>query len=212
MERELKNQWCDLVQNFTADAGLAEELFAEIRSHYTAMGRHYHTLAHIAHLLCLYHTYHFKLEDPESVQFAIWYHDLIYEPGHSDNEARSAEIAGQRLGRLAFPEPKVQQVQSLILATHYHRQDSQMDHLNGRFFLDCDLSILGADRERYVEYIQEIRQEYIMVPLAAYKRGREAVLQQFLQKGTIYQTAELRERFEVQARSNIQFELMLLKG
>jgi predicted metal-dependent HD superfamily phosphohydrolase len=211
-EQRLKSQWHDLARVYSAEVGLAEELFTEIKNHYTSHNRHYHTLSHLSHLLRLFNEFRSALTCPDCVAFAIWYHDLIYDPAQPFNEAKSADVAVQRLHRLQVPEAKILRVKNLILATERHQLSSATDDFDGRFFLDCDLSILGADRKAYVDYLQEIRQEFSMVSLAAYRRGREAVLQGFLQQEWIYQTPGLRERFEGQARSNLQFELSLYQG
>lgn len=210
IDTDLASQWHGLVQTFTCNQDLAEEMLAEIIERYTALARHYHTLAHLVDLLRLFKEYRDLVQDQAAVQFAVWYHDFVYEPHRSDNEAQSADIAGQRLHRLAVPDPIILKVKRLILATRHHTLLPGKDDFDSRFFLDCDLSILGADRERYAEYMQEIRQEYISVPLSDYREGRKAVLQRLLERESIYFAAEFQARFEEQARDNMQFELSLL--
>jgi predicted metal-dependent HD superfamily phosphohydrolase len=210
LEEKLRDPWHDLLQKYTTDISLIEELYSEITGHYTALGRHYHTLSHLSNLLHLLYEYRSKLLDSESVEFAIWYHDLIYEPTQPHSEARSADIAAQRLQRLSFPPERIQKVKSMIASSFRHHLHPGADDVDGRFFLDFDLAILGADRQVYVDYLQEIRQEYIKIPLSDYTRGRKVVLQRFLEKEAIYFTAEFQERFEEQARDNIQFEMNLL--
>jgi predicted metal-dependent HD superfamily phosphohydrolase len=210
IDTSLQSQWHSLVQTLTSNQDLAEEMLAEITERYTVLGRHYHTLAHLVDLLRLFHEYRDLVQDQAAVQFAIWYHDFVYDPHQSDYEALSADIASQRLHRLAVPDPIILKVKRLILATRHHTLLPVREDLDCLLFLDCDLSILGADRERYAEYMQEIRQEYIKVPLSDYSEGRKAVLQRLLERETIYLTAEFQARFEEQARDNMQFELSLL--
>lgn len=212
LDTSLQSHWHTLVRKFTNNQDLAEEMFAEITARYTEAGRHYHTLAHLTDLLRLFDEYRDLIQDQATVLFAIWYHDFVFDSHRSDNEALSADIASQRLHRLTVPDPIILKVKRLILATRYHTLLSGTDDFDSRVFLDADLAILGADRERYAEYMQEIRQEYITVPLSDYSNAREVVLQRFLEKDKIYGTAEFQERFEEQARDNIKFELTLLKG
>ena len=212
LKDQLKGQWQDLVRSYSPDPGTGDELFAEIKEHYSAQGRYYHNLAHLHHLLSLLDEFRLMLAEPDTLAFAIWYHDLIYDPIRPHNEARSADVAAQRLHQLKMPPDKIQRVKSLILATHRHLLAPTIDDYDGRFFLDSDLSVLGASRETYIAYMQAIRQEYIMVPLAVYRNGREQVLQRLLDREHIFLTTELRERLEEQALSNIRFELQLLKG
>lgn len=75
---------------------------------------------------------------------------------------------------------------------------------------DIDLSILGSDAELYDRYEGWIRQEYDFVPEAAFRKGRSAVLQSFLDQAVIYHTVELRERLEVPARDNLSRALAKL--
>jgi len=75
---------------------------------------------------------------------------------------------------------------------------------------DIDLSILGADAELYDRYEGWIRQEYEFVPEEAFRKGRSAVLQSFLDQDVIYHTIELRERLEVSARDNLSRALAKL--
>lgn len=77
-------------------------------------------------------------------------------------------------------------------------------------YIIIDLSILGADWDIYQTYIKNIRTEYKIYPDFAYNKGRIKVLQHFLDLEKIYKTAELQERFESQARRNLQQEIALL--
>jgi predicted metal-dependent HD superfamily phosphohydrolase len=61
--------------------------------------RHYHNLAH---LLCMFDFVKraskagITLVDPAAVEWAVWFHDIIYQPSSKSNEAESAELAGKR--------------------------------------------------------------------------------------------------------------------
>jgi predicted metal-dependent HD superfamily phosphohydrolase len=35
------------------------------------------------------------LTDPAAVEWAVWFHDIVYEPSSKSNEADSAELAGK---------------------------------------------------------------------------------------------------------------------
>jgi predicted metal-dependent HD superfamily phosphohydrolase len=72
---------------------------------------------------------------------------------------------------------------------------------------DADLAILGAPREKYVQYAQAIRQEYVHVPSAEYHVGRSRVLHSFLDRESIYRTPYAREHWEERARENLASEI-----
>jgi predicted metal-dependent HD superfamily phosphohydrolase len=74
-------------------------------------------------------------------------------------------------------------------------------------FLDADLAILGSAPARYDEYAAQIRREYAHIPAALFRSGRASLMRAFLARPRIYATEEFRERFEAQARANIEREL-----
>ena len=71
-------------------------------------------------------------------------------------------------------------------------------------FLDIDLTILGQHSAIYERYETAIRSEYQHVPLWLYKRVRKRLLKRFLRQPIIYYSRYFKERFEQQARVNIQ--------
>lgn len=72
-------------------------------------------------------------------------------------------------------------------------------------FLDLDLLILQSDS--YVEYSQQIRNEYIHINDADFRSGRTHVMEKFLQRPQIYF-----KRDDKKARENIHTELLMLRG
>ncbi len=74
-------------------------------------------------------------------------------------------------------------------------------------FTDADLSILGSDPDTYKVYSKQIRREYSIYPEIIYNPGRKKVLTHFLKMDKIYKTEEFSDRYELNARINIQTEL-----
>jgi predicted metal-dependent HD superfamily phosphohydrolase len=70
-----------------------------------------------------------------------------------------------------------------------------------------DLSILGASQSVYQLYCNAIRKEYKNIPWLLYKRGRKRFLQETLKRTHIFLTKEYQDRYEKQARMNMQEEL-----
>lgn len=145
-----------------------------------------------------------KLGDEELVYLVIWFHDAIYDSWKSDNEELSAEMAKEFLIKINYPIYKIDKIVQYILATKTHESNGDPD-LN--FFLDFDLSILGADETIYDIYAQQIRDEFSFYPNFLYNRGRRKVLNAILEKKSIYKTDEFNALLENQARLNIQREL-----
>lgn len=198
----LHYEWCDLALSYTSDKILIDNIFNILQKKYEEKHRTYHNLSHIRTLLNLCKDFKDSLKDYNTVRFAVWFHDAIYNTKRRDNEQQSAGLASQLLSRLGAQSSECVQ---MIEATkdHYGRGLSA----DVRLFLDMDLAILGASEEIYTEYAKAVRDEYSWVPDLLYRRGRREVLEAFLEREAIYLTEEMRERYEVQARKNISSEL-----
>ena len=204
---KVKTAWKKLCSRYSADVALVAQLWEELEQAYTSKGHHYHTLVHLAYMLELAKKYGKKGERYNLLLFAIFYHDIVYSATQSDNEEKSAAIAGKRLAGLGLAPVDVAFVKEMILATKAHQQQSD-DSIN--LLLDLDLAILGAHEERYDAYSQAVRQEYSLYPDLIYKPGRTKVLQHFLNQPSIYKTSLFKQNFEAQARQNLQRELKQL--
>lgn len=185
-----------------ADAATVDRWRAEVARRYSEPHRHYHTLAHIEHLLSL------LPHASETVLAAVWFHDAIYDGPL--NEERSAAFGREALTDLRFAPDEIEQVERMIAATKSH--DASGLTTEQAAFLDADLAILGSDRDRYRAYVSEVRQEYAHVPEAMFRAGRAAILRAFLARERIYFTEEFRRRFERQARENMEWELARLSS
>ena len=176
---------------------------------YAGSGRHYHTRRHIEHCLELLAGWR-GLADSERrvLTWAIWWHDAIYDPRATDNEAKSAEMARRDLPGLGATSAEVDEVARLILLTAGH-QVPQGDRL-GTILVSIDLAILGAEPAAYDDYAVAVRQEYVHVPEPLWRRGRARVLQHFLDTPVIFPDAEFRQAREAQARANLARELASL--
>ena len=198
-------QWVSLASRYASDSSTIESLFNSIVEHYSAKNRAYHNLSHIQSLLSLSESLMDKIQNRDALYFAIWFHDVIYDTKRSDNEEKSAEFAVEALAGLGVPERTVATTREMILATKHHRADDLSWDMKA--FLDLDISILGAPEEIYKEYSRAIRKEYSWVPGFLYRKGRMKVLNDFLERERIYNTEEIRARYESQARHNIAEEV-----
>ncbi len=197
--------WLDLARSCGATAEKADQLWRELQAHYGAAGRHYHNLDHIADLLHRVEDHTTELQDPTLLSLSIWYHDVIYRAWRKDNEAQSADLARRRLRDLHLSETQIEVVAQQILATQSHQlmnEDPDTPYL-----LDFDLAILGRPPADYQRYCQQIRREYRIFPDFLYRRGRVQALQHFLGRPFIFHLPTYRDRYEDQARGNLQREL-----
>ena len=134
---------------------------------------------------------------------------MIYDPHAADNEARSADWFAQQFADSHLTDQQLARVHELIMATVHPHPPTDADMA---LLQDIDLSILGADVELYDRYEGWIRQEYDFVPEEAFRKGRSAVLQSFLEQGVIYHTADLGRRLEVSALNNLDRSLTKLRN
>jgi predicted metal-dependent HD superfamily phosphohydrolase len=193
---------------------LDEGLKTELSALYRQPGRHYHGLAHIEALLALLREHRAGLADPQAVEAAIWFHDAIYDSRRSDNEARSAALAAEKLSPRVEPA-RLSRIVAMIEATAIHALPGLDDNAANRdiaFFLDMDLSILGAPKGVFDSYEAAVRREYAWVDDKAWRSGRAAVLRKFLARPQIFHTEAFRERFEAPARTNIARSIAALAG
>ncbi len=203
----MKSRWLQLVRGLGIPEARAAEIWRELRAAYGADGRFYHNLTHIQHTLDVADQLREVAVDFTAVQLALWFHDVVYDPRRSDNEAQSAAYAERVLRPLGVPDALLAKVTTLILATKTHEANDDPD---GWVVLDADLAILSAPPAQYDAYAQAIRQEYSFVPEEAYVVGRTAVLQQFLARSPFYCTEWMREWGDTAVTQNLSRELQML--
>ena len=187
-------------------------LWQDIAFRYDETQRAYHTLSHLQQLFEQFEQVKHELNEPHIIALALYYHDVIYEPTRADNELKSAEYAVEALGFYLSTE-QCQHIYTLIMMTATHQLDELADpdkSSDAAYLLDMDLSILSASWPEYEHYAKAIRQEYMHVPLADYRKGRMAVLNGLLAHPKLYLTDYYYEQLEVQARDNIKREVNLL--
>jgi predicted metal-dependent HD superfamily phosphohydrolase len=202
---DLENNLKSFLEQFSENETLIGEIRVYLCSKYSEKHRAYHNLSHLEALFSQAETYRRKFADFDGVKFAIWFHDVLYNPKRFDNESESAKIAGEFLTALNLPTEKVEKVKAMISATAKHAATG-LD-FDGKLFLDLDLTILGQRAEIYRRYSKAIRREYSFVPWFLYKRSRRKILENFLRRETIYFTDEIRRDFEVTARVNLANEI-----
>lgn len=171
-----------------------------VLARYAEAHRRYHTPQHLAECLALFDTLRDAPDRPAEVEMALWFHDAVYDLGAPDNEARSAAWAREALGAAGVAEGTLVRIGDLVLATRHAAPPRTRD---AQVLVDIDLAILGADEGRFAEYEVQIRAEYAHVPALLFNPRRRALLQSFLDRGSIYSTPALHRRLEARARANL---------
>lgn len=196
----LKPKWDNLCQRLN----ISSSGFDEIVNHYSEAHRSYHTLNHINH--CLQELTPIKacLINPKAVELALWFHDIIYVIGKSDNEEKSAKMAKDFCQKNNLSPNFIQQVEDHILAT---KHIFHSDNPDSQYLADIDMAILGQSTDTYDIYETQIHQEFsTLYSPSDYQKGRTNFLKTVLER-PIYSTDFFNNKYEQAARLNIQISL-----
>lgn len=198
--------WAALLAWLGVSEADAWPMRGEILTQYRQAGRAYHNLSHALRVLgdVKKFAHWWGVEDYGAVQLAALLHDVVYDTHSRENEAQSAEFAlwwGQKLG---IAPDICARAAEMIRATQSHGPSASADT---RGLLDADLLVLAAPPDDYETYRRAIRREYAWVSGADWIAGRRRVLEHFLEREQIYQTAPLHDALEAAARDNLRREL-----
>lgn len=188
-----------------------------VLARYREPHRRYHTVVHLARVVRdvdeLLHT-ETMVGDRDAVRAAAVFHDVVYDPRASDNEARSADLAIDRLTGLGWSAERTAHVRDLVMATAGHETSAGSGPISDptavAVLLDADLAVLGASPAVYQAYVRGVRDEYRHVDDDGWRQGRAAVLRTFLDRPRIYGTPTMYDRAERRARANLAAELASL--
>jgi predicted metal-dependent HD superfamily phosphohydrolase len=187
----------NLVPGAADDSG---QRFDQLIAAYNEPQRVYHTQRHIEDCLELFGIVQEHLDDPDAVEFAIWYHDVVYEIGARDNEQLSANLFMQHSDGI-FPQTLRQRVYEHIMATlHCERELGQNDT---RYVVDIDLSSFGMPWDKFFEDSRKVRAEMNDVPDEEFYANQCTFQQALLNRGRFYQSDYFYRNHEQTARDNI---------
>lgn len=190
--------------NLTLKQNLPDGAWEDLQVRYGEPHRHYHTWEHIENMLEMFEEIKYSLENRVAVEFAILYHDVIYDPNSFDNEERSADLSMEILGPM-YTHNVREIVEALILHTKTHKihEESYVAGGDLQYFLDMDLASLGVSEEQFDLNGENIRKEYAHLTDEEYEAGRLAFFNSFLARDRIYFTDYFYDKFEVLARNNL---------
>jgi predicted metal-dependent HD superfamily phosphohydrolase len=187
---------------------------ASLEAAYAVPPRAYHDFHHVGEVLRHYQEVAAGpgWTQPREVALAVLYHDAIYEPGRSENEARSAQFAVEQIARWQ-PEAGIDahRVAHLIELTARHGQfvpadfDGDPAPDDVRRFLDCDMAILGAEPAVFDAYDRGIAAEYRgTLPAWLFRLNRRRFLKALLARERIFLSDFFHARLDAQARANLR--------
>ncbi len=186
--------------------------FDTVVSRYRAAGRHYHDVRHVRWVLrhvAELESQVEEIDDIGAVVAAAFFHDVIYDPARSDNEAASARLAEIALDELGWEPARRRRIEAMIDATVTHDVDGA--DLDTQVLLAADLAVLAADPTGYSDYVRAVRREYAHVGDAEWRSGRTQVLHRLLGRGHLFAPGLGLDDWEQRARANITAELATLR-
>ena len=191
------------------DSPELRRLHGDVRGRYSEPHRHYHTNQHLAECFEKVQDIISLAEHPAEVGVGLWFHDAIYDTQRHDNEERSADWARSAARELGASAESAERIYDLIMCTRHSAEPVGVD---AQVLVDADLSILGAQPARFQEYEAQVRSEYAWVPDTMFRTARAKILKELLGRSHLYSTVHFRERYETQARHNLQLSLGYLEG
>ena len=197
--KQFQYYWLLTAKQLSLDEDTTQNFYASLYGAYSEVQRHYHSIQHIVECLEHFHQIKTYLDDTLSVELAIWFHDVIYNPQANDNEQQSADYMLRMLENVLVAE-QMEKIYAWILATQAHAPTANLDLA---YLLDIDLAILASNPIRFAEYERQIQQEYAWVEPSLYAQKRQQVLRHFLEMQPLYQTPLFQKRYEHQAKQNL---------
>jgi predicted metal-dependent HD superfamily phosphohydrolase len=116
-----QDRWLRLWQAAGA-AGDGAQWYESLTRAYAEPQRRYHNQQHIAECLAEFDGARHLTQQPAAVEFALWFHDAVYDPKAGDNEEQSAAMARNCLE--TGPSRLAATVSDLVMATKSHSTDA----------------------------------------------------------------------------------------
>lgn len=185
---------------------VVDKWFEVLWANYEETGRAYHTITHhIAHALELLDNY--DVPNRDTVELAIWFHDVIYDGKRSDNELKSAEVAERAVWAmdLGSDDTFAGDVWSLIMATTHEGLPGHGHMFAERqCIVDIDLQGLGSQLSEFDDNGERIRKEYAFADEKQYAEGRKKFAQKMLARPSVFAGQHYQRLYEAQAQVNLR--------
>lgn len=176
------------------------EIHRRLVDGYRETQRYYHTLEHIEHCLRMFDACRDLLQAPDAVELAVWFHDLVFEPGQPDNELRSAELY-RDLARGVQDQALIDHVYGLVMATLHN--GFALDGIDVEYIVDIDLSSFGLDWEEFLHDSENLRRENPHLEDSAYYRNQGYFQARLLERPRFFLSDFFYQRYEERARTNL---------
>ncbi|MEM7562350.1 MAG: hypothetical protein AAF353_04770 [Pseudomonadota bacterium] len=179
----------------------SEQIYARLAAAYSEPHRYYHTMDHINYCLGQLDLCRSEVDNADAIEMAIWFHDVIYQPGNPDDERQSAALYAD-LAKGVHSDHFISQVYEMIIATIHDGESLQ--HSDNKYMVDIDLSSFALDWDAFVQDSENLRLENPHVEAGEYQRRQKKFRESLLARERFFYTDFFHQRYEQQARKNLQ--------
>jgi predicted metal-dependent HD superfamily phosphohydrolase len=201
----------------------ADALGRELVNRHDRWPRRCHDTRQLAVVLQQAAAWRARMQRPDEVELALWFHDAVRDPWRVDNEARSARLATRRLTALGLAPERVARVAALVRATAHREaghapEDAALFAADGPltdtrdWVLDLDLAPLASTPEVFDRLEADLAREYFWVRRARWAAGRGAAIERLLALPRLFRQETLGRRLEGPARANLTRALQALRS
>jgi len=124
--------------------------------------RFHHGIYHIIGSLNRLSEVKHLLKNSDKIEFALWYHDIIYNENSKTNEKDSADLAHKVCIENGLNNEFAKEVQELILMTSHLKEPKTTIE---KIIIDIDLSTLGHQWEEFERYAKILEKKIFTVQI-----------------------------------------------
>ena len=176
------------------------ELLRNAMQRYGEPHHRYHTTQHLNECFAYFDADRSEAMHPAEIELELWFHDAIYDATRHKNEQQSADWLRSILMSAGGSTTVADRVHALVMVTCHKALPVALDE---QILVDAYPSILAATPARFDQYETQVRAEYQWIPDETYRNKRAEMLQAFLNRKSIHNTAYFKANSEANARRNL---------
>ena len=185
----------------TASRSSSAAVWQLIATLYSEPHRHYHNLNHIRHCLRqLDKAPNLQQNQRDTLEIALWFHDLVHNDRDQHLEAKSALRFREHCPASMNPEVADKVVELIMTTTHTERQNELLN----QYMVDIDLSGFGGEWALFAKDSDNLRLEQPHMSDAQYYADNRDFLESLLARPSVFASDYFRAELELRARENIQ--------
>lgn len=201
MKKSTDNFYLKCKEQFLSLAPKGGAVFDKIKAKMEVGERKFHTFQRLVASLELYESVKGESLSAKPCLFFSWlYHNLEFSTtAERNSEANEVQFLRDNL-ILHLPEVIENEVLALLKECKNNKHSTSV-------ISDLDLSIFGAPKKDYLDYVSKIEEEFKHIPEKVFNQGRLLMVQNLLNRYYIYNDESFHSKFEKQARINLNLEL-----